>query len=172
MMIKSDKKLKDLAAILSKKDLILVSEAIGMLREEQPFEGAIGELTAFYDMTADYRIRKTIEGFMNDLKDQAAGREVINELRKPWKSDTISMLVSSCWQSGLDYSEYSSDFAEVFLKGDYITAIECLTVIEESVQELNRDRKDELIKIIENSHLAFENEKKPLTMELFAILAR
>ena len=26
-----------------------------------------------------------------------------------------------------------SDLAEVFLKGDYVTAIECLTVIEESV---------------------------------------
>jgi hypothetical protein len=172
MMIKSDKKLKELAALLNKKDLILVSEAIGLLREEQPFEGAIGELTAFYDKTEDSRIRKTIEGFMNDLKDQAAGREVINELRKPWKADTISMLVSSCWQSGLDYSEYSSDFAEVFLKGDYVTAIECLTVIEESVHELSRDRKDEIIRIIENSHLAHENEKKPLTLELYAILAR
>ena len=50
----------------------------------------------------------------------------MNEIRKPWKDDTISMLVSSCWQSGLDYSEYSMDFAKVFLKGDYVTAIECL----------------------------------------------
>ena len=65
-----------------------------------------------------------------------------------WKPDTISMLVSSCWQSGLDYSAYSLDLAKVFLKGDYVTAIECLTVIEESVPEMSKERKDEIMKIL------------------------
>jgi hypothetical protein len=171
-MIKSEKKLKDLARILKRNDTILISEAIDLLREELPFEGAVGELTSFYDITGDNRIRKTIEGFMNDLKDQAAAREVIDEIRKPWKSDTISMLVSSCWQSGLNYSEYSHDFAEIFLKGDYITAIECLTVIEESVTELGADTKAGIIKIIEESPFPLKNEKKELTMELLAILSR
>ena len=78
---------------------------------------------------------------MNDLKDQTACEEVIKEIRKQWKADTISMLVSSCWQSGLNYSDYSLDLAKVFLKGDYVTAIECLTVIEESVHELSRPKK-------------------------------
>ena len=159
-MIRSEKKLKELAAILNKDNNILISEAIELLREEQPFEGAIGLLTSFYDKTDDYSIRKTIEGFMNDLKDQSASAEVINEIRKQWKADTISMLVSSCWQSGLDYSEYSLDLAKIFLKGDYVTAIECLTVIEESVHELSRERKDEIIKIIEeNPSLRYSNEK-------------
>ena len=172
MMIKSEKKLKDLAAVLSKGNNILISEAIGMLREDKPFEGAIGLLILFYDKTDDFLIRKTIAAFMNDLKDQAASAEVIKEIRKPWKSDTTGMLVSSCWQSGLDYSEYSSDLAKVFLKGDYITAIECLTVIEESVHKLSMDRRDEIIRIIEESPLSRENEKKALTFELLSILGR
>ena len=169
-MIKSEKKLKDLAEVLRKENKLLISEAIGMLREEKPFEGAIHLLTSFYDESDDFLIRKTIAAFMNDLKDQAASAEVISEIRKSWKSDTISMLVSSCWQSGLDYSEFSSDLANVFLKGDYITAIECLTVIEESVNELSLKRRDEIIKIIEESPLSLENEKKPLTVELLSIL--
>jgi hypothetical protein len=171
-MIKSEKKLNDLAAILTRENNILISEAIGMLREELPFEGAIGLLTSFYNKTDDFVIRKTIEQFMNDLKDQAASSEVINEIRKPWKADTISMLVSSCWQSGLDYSGYSPDLAEIFLKGDYITAIECLTVIEESVNELSSDKKAEMIKIIEENPLSLESEKKALTTELLSILGK
>jgi hypothetical protein len=171
-MIKSDKKLKDLTTLLSKENNLLISEAIGLLREEQPFQGAIGLLTSFYDKTDDFGIRKTIEGFMNDLKDEAACAEVIDEIRKPWKANTISMLVSSCWQSGLDYSQYSTDLAGVFLNGDYITAIECLTVIEESVHELSIGKKDEIIKIIEESPLAMVNEKKALSLELLAILGR
>jgi hypothetical protein len=171
-MIKSEKKLKDLTKILKKENNILIPEAINLLREEQPFEGAIGLLVSFYNTTDDYVIRKTIEGFMNDLKDKAASSEIINEIRKPLKTDTISMLVSSCWQSGLDYSEYSSDLAEVFLKGDYITAIECLTVIEESVHGLSIDKKDEIIKIIEESPLPLSNEKMALKAELLSILGR
>ena len=171
-MIKSEKKIKELATILDKDNNILISEAIGLLREEQPFEGAIGLLTTFYDKTEDFLIRKTIEEFMNDLKDQSASKEIIIEIIKPLKPATISMLVSSCWQSGLDYSEYSSDLAEIFLKGDYVTAIECLTVIEESVQILSRAKKDEIIKTIEKNPLPVAEEKTALTLELISILGR
>jgi hypothetical protein len=171
-MIKSEKKIKELDEILNKDSNIVINEAIELLRQEKPFEGAIGLLTAFYERTDDFSIRKTIAGFMNDLKDQAACQEVIKEIRKQWKSDTISMLVSSCWQSGLNYSDYSLDLAKVFLKGDYITAIECLTVIEESVHKLSKASKDEIMKMLEESPVSQIKEKKELTLELIAILER
>jgi hypothetical protein len=171
-MIRSDKKLKELTEILNKDNNLLITEAIGFLREDLPFEGAIGLLTSLYDKTEDYPLRKTIEGFMNDLKDQSATKEVINEIRKQWKSHTISMLISSCWQSGLDYSDYSYDMAEVFLKADYVTAIECLTVIEETVHKLSQKKKEEIIKIIEENPLPQINEKTALALELISILGR
>ena len=171
-MIKSEKRIKELDEILNKDNNKVITETIDLLRQEKPFEGAIGLLTAFYDKTDDFSIRKSITGFMNDLKDQSVCQEVINEIRKQWKPDTISMLVSSCWQSGLNYSEYSLDLAKVFLKGDYITAIECLTVIEESVRELSKATKEEIMKMLEVTHISQINEKKELTLELIAILER
>jgi hypothetical protein len=60
-MIRSEKKLKELTVILNKGNNILISEAIGLLREEQPFKGAIGLLTSFYNNTDDYSIRKAIQ---------------------------------------------------------------------------------------------------------------
>jgi predicted DNA-binding protein len=171
-MIKSKKKLKELTLILDKDNNILISEAIGLLREEQPFEGAIGLLTSLYNQTDDYLVRKTIEGFMNDLKDQYACAEVINEIRKQWKDETISMLVSSCWQSGLDYSDYSLDLVRVFLKEDYVTAIECLTVIESSANVISNKTKDQIIQIIEENPPSPVNEKSALTPELLPILGR
>ena len=171
-MIKSEKRIKELDEILNKDNNKVITEAIDLLRQEKPFEGAIGLLTAFFDKTNDFSIRKNITGFMNDLKDQSVCQEVINEIRKQWKPDTISMLVSSCWQSGLNYSEYSLDLAKVFLKGDYITAIECLTVIEESVRELSKATKEEIMKMLEVTHISQINEKKELTLELIAILER
>ncbi|TAL64534.1 MAG: hypothetical protein EPN88_10855 [Bacteroidetes bacterium] len=171
-MIKSEKKLKELTEIFNKDNNILINDTIGLLRDEQSFEGVIGLLTSLYDKTDDFLIRKTIEGFMNDLKDQSACNEVIKEIRKHWKPQTISMLVSSCWQSGLDYSDFSADFARTFLETDYVTAIECLTVIEESVHELNRAKKDEIIKMIKGSTVSPVIEKKVLTLELISILER
>jgi hypothetical protein len=82
------------------------------------------------------------------------------------------MLVASCWQSGLDYADYLTDMARTFLKADYATAIECMTVIEGSIQSSTRTRKDEIITLIMESPLAFMNEKNVLLHELIAILER
>jgi len=169
-MIRSEKKLKDLASLINKDNTILLCEAIELLRDEQPFEGAVGLLTRCYNTTDDTDVRKSIEGFMNDLKDQAVCVEVINEIREQWKPETVSMLVSSCWQSGLNYSEYSTDLAEVFLRGDYVTALECLTVIEESVPELSAEKKVEIIQLLKESPVSPINEKRSLTLELIKIL--
>jgi hypothetical protein len=171
-MIKSEKKISELSEILNKDNIIVIPAAIELLRQEKPFEGAIGLLTAFYDKTENNSLRKIIAGFMNDLKDQTVCREVINEIRKQWKSDTISMLVSSCWQSGLNYSDYSLDMAKVFLRSDYVTAVECLTVIEETVHEMSKSDKDEIIKLLENSPVSEVTEKQALTLELISILER
>jgi len=171
-VIKSEKRLKELSAILRSTDKEAVTEGIRALREEEPFEGAIGLLVPFYDRSEEKIIQKTIEDFFNDIKDRSARIEVISEIRKPWKANTISMLVASCWQSGLDYSDFLNDMARTFLKGDYNTAIECMTVIEESVVNISRERKDEIIKIIMENPQAFMNEKNVLVHELIAILER
>ena len=171
-MIKSEKKNKELADILQKDNNTVIAQAIETLRQEKPFEGAISLLTAFYDKTDDFSVRKSIAGFMNDLKDQSATKEVIEQIRKKWKSGTISMLVSSCWQSGLNYSEYSIDLVRIFLEGDYVTAIECLTVIEESAHELSVSGKKEIIKMLEESPVTQITEKQTLTLELISILER
>jgi hypothetical protein len=171
-VIRAGKKLRELSAILLKRNKVQVSEAIKMLREEEPYEGVIGLLASFYNETEEESIQKTIEKFFNDLKDQSVRPEVIAEIRRPWKSNTISMLVASCWQSGLDYSDYLVDMAKVFLKGDFVTAIECMTVIEESVHNSSRERKDEIINILMESSLSYINDKSPLTLELITILER
>ncbi len=171
-MIRAGKKLRELSAILGKRNKVQVSEAIKMLREEEPYEGIIGLLASFYNETEEESIQKTIEKFFNDLKDQSGRPEVIAEIRRPWKSNTISMLVASCWQSGLYYSDYLVDMTKVFLKGDFATAIECMTVIEESVHNSSRERKDEIINILMESSLSYINDKSPLTLELITILER
>jgi hypothetical protein len=169
-VIRSGKKLKELAGILKNGNSLFITKAVKSLRGEEPFEGAIGLLAEYYNNSSDTGIARLIGDFFNDIKYQSARPEVMAEIRKPWKPRTISMLVASCWQSGLDYSEYTGDIAEVFLKADYATAIECMTVIEESAKFNTREQKDKIIKFVKNSAGAFTHEKIALTQELIEIL--
>jgi hypothetical protein len=58
------------------------------------------------------------------------------------------------------------------MEGDYITAIECLTVIEESIQNLNKATRAKILKMLNKNQVTQINEKKELTLELIAILER
>lgn len=169
-MIKAEKKLIELGKVLRTTNNTFICEAIELLREERPFEGAIALLTSVYDKTDDRPTRKAIEGFMNDLKDQNAAIEIMDQINKPWNNNTISMLAASCWQSCLDYSRYMANFAEIFMKGDFTTAVECLTVIQESISKITREEKDEIRNILYNNPMVLRKEKSELLNELLSIL--
>jgi len=171
-VIKSDKKLKELAMVLGKKNSLQIVQAVKSLREEESFEGAIGLLAETFDASDDKSVFKAISDFFNDIKDLSARSEIIAEIRKPWNGDTISMLVSSCWQSGLDYSGFMEDLIKIFIEGDYVTSIETMTVIEVSVANISRESRDDLIKKIQDFPKAWVNDKKSLTLELISILGK
>jgi hypothetical protein len=170
-MIRSGKRLKELDLALTRDNPLMVAQAIEFLRNEQPFEGAIDLLVSYYDRSDDSSIKKQIANFMNDIKDQSACIEVMDEIRKEILPETLRMLISSCWQSGLDYSDFSSDFASIFLlTNDYMTAVECFTVIESSIGKMTRKEKEEIIRIIEEASPGGKDEKSALKLELISIL--
>jgi hypothetical protein len=169
-MISPQNKRKELEHILNGENFVKIAESIKVLRDETPFSGAIGLLVEFYSKTDNSSVRRQITEFLNDLKDQSSCEEVIYELKRELKPETLRMLVSSCWQSGLNYSAYSPVFADLFLAGDYLTAIECFTVIESSVEKLTRPEKDSLIIKIREGSSGNIGEKRALAMELISVL--
>lgn len=170
-MIRSEKRLKELGLVLNGNNPLRITEAIESLRNSQPFEGAIGLLISFFERSDNSSIRRLITNFMNDLKDQSACSEVMEEIKKETLPDTHRMLISSCWQSGLDYTDYLSDFADIFLlTEDYLTAIECFSVIESWAQNLTRKEKDEIIKMIREDLSVRHDEISALRLELISVL--
>jgi len=170
-MIELEKKLKELAGKLNNKNKNVVRSAIISLRHEDPFAGAIRLLIEVFNKTDDIYIKDLIRNFMNDLKESDARPEVIAEIKKSYKSETAGMLVSSCWQSGLDYSAYTPELVMIFLNGDYVVSLECLTVIEESLSYIPRKKKNEMIAYLEKNKGDAMNEKSVLVNELISILS-
>lgn len=170
-MIKSEKKLRELELILSRNNSLKITEEIGHLRDNQPFEGAIGLLVSYYSRSSNESIKKLISNFMNDLKYQSASAEIMKEIRRETLPETLRMLVSSCWQSGLDYSQYSVEFANIFLRTeDYMTAVECFSVLESSTHKMSRKKKDEIIKMVRDDNSVKSDSRYALSTELIAVL--
>lgn len=169
-MTSSENKRKELEHILNKENFVKIAGAIKMLRNESPFGGAIGLLVAYYNESDNNSIKGLIKDFLNNLKYQASCIEVVAEIKKDIKPDTLRMLISSCWQSGLDYAGYSSDFADLFLTADYMTTIECFTVLESSVQKMTRTKRNEIIELIRKGSLSGKDEKTALALELISVL--
>ncbi len=163
-------KRKELEHILSKGNFVKINEAIKSLREETPIRGAIELLVSHYESSSDLEVKRLIRDFLNDLKDQASCVEVIEEINKNHSPGTKAMLIASCWESGLDYSGFMSDFAELFISGDYSTAVECFTVIESSAGNLTQVEKAALIRQIKENASRVSGEKTALAMELLYFL--
>lgn len=163
-------KRKELEHILNKGNFVKINEAIKRLREAPPFSGAIALLASHYESTGNQEVKGLIMDFLNDLRDQSLCGEVVEEIRKDFTWPTRSMLIASCWQSGLNYSGYAGDFAELFVSGDYATALECFTVIESSSGLLSMEEKDAIIKLIKGNASKVSGEKTALAMELLYFL--
>lgn len=169
-MQRSDKKLAELGKVLNNGRHNEIKARISMLRSEEPFEGALRLLARFYDSTDDEELKRIISRFFNDMKERTACTEVIESISEAGKPSTRAMLASSCWQSGLDYSDHAVALAEAFILGDYMTSLECFTVLENCATTVSDDDRSGIISSLEREIIKWDNEKQQLARELISIM--
>jgi hypothetical protein len=115
-------------------------------------------------------VTNEIISILNQLKDKTCVPYIVNALEKNLIIKYRKELIISCWQSGLDYSDHITLFAKEFIKGDYVTAIEAFTVIEEWIFESKPDIVVECKDYLINAISDVSNEKKPLYIELVKLV--
>ncbi len=169
-MIKSEKKLTELRKVLDGGKHFEIEERIGLLRDTEPFEGAILMLASFYEKTTDTGLHLLISGFFNDLKEKSVCSEVIEALRSSASPSTKAMLAASCWQSGLDYSDHASALADIYISGDFLTSLECFTVLDTCSSMIPDKEKKSIIKMLEKGIENHDKAKQQLTHELISVL--
>jgi len=169
-MESSEKKLTELGKVLKSGNRNEIDRKIKSLRSDAPFEGALRMLALFFDGTDDDVLRQTITRFFNDMKEGSVRNEVIESLSVVSRRSSKAMLASSCWQSGLDYSEFAVNIAEAFMAGDYETSLECFTVLDNCATSVSEDDSNEIVFRLEKEMANFDDQKKRLTQELILIL--
>ena len=115
-------------------------------------------------------IRQDILGLLANLRDQQSAAVIAACIDNNPRSLNLAELIASCWQSRLDYSAHLETFTGSFISGDYRTAIESFTVIEESLWKSSSESIDQCKILLTERVSEISEEKMPLYRERIDVL--
>lgn len=129
---------------MSKSKLLKQSELLKKLKvdNEQEFAKNLAELDAVLTIEAlpalvsvfhapiSDKCKEQLLVYFNDLSANDAQETMVQILIDPDNLSIRQLLLSTIWNSRLDYSSYLAEFVEMAVEGDYLEALECLTIIE------------------------------------------
>ena len=76
------------------------------------------------------KIKSEIMELLSSLKDTSIVVEMIDVISDPNYLAIRQDLLSTIWNMKVDFSDYVDDFVEIATKGDFLEALDCLTIIE------------------------------------------
>lgn len=97
---------------------------------------ANGDITILEPMVAllstdiSDKIKAEVIEFLSSLKDTDAVDEILRLLKDSNYLQTRQILLTTIWNSPLDYSYYLPEFVEIAIEGNFMEALDCLTIIE------------------------------------------
>jgi hypothetical protein len=115
-------------------------------------------------------VKANIIHLLNDLKVQSAASYLVNAAIDPQYQTEQQILVSACWQSGLDFSAFTTELVHIAISGNFVVSIEVLTVIENNLNQATSQKRKEASLIIKNYLPKASEEKKPVLLEIMKLL--
>ncbi|MGB0916400.1 MAG: hypothetical protein ACPGU4_02325 [Flavobacteriales bacterium] len=116
------------------KDLKSNDEAFALKAIEKIKKGGdvslIPELLSALSETTEVGIENAISQLLFDLKDKEAVEELVNQMINPAFADIRVIMLSACWQTGIDLSHRLPDLVTVVSTGSYMECLEVLTIVE------------------------------------------
>ena len=106
--------------------------------------------------------------FLSKLKQKDAAPIMMEIVKDENNKAFQDLILNSFWNSSIDYSDFFSDFVEISCKGRYITALECLTILENLKGPFNEGQVLDAQLHLKN-YLELENkkdDKAPLISEI------
>jgi len=122
------------------------------------------------DLTDNKEIKSTIIQVLNDLKIQSAIPVIIDLIVNSKSEETKKILLTSIWQSGLNYSVHLPYLVDLFIKESFEIAFEAFTIIENIDLIINNNIIEPLIVKLKQSKDVIVLDKHDLLAELVQIL--
>ena len=126
---KDSNKLKTLTKDLSSGNEKKILTALNALK----VNGDVSVITPILEVLkskVSEKVDKQVVAFLGDLKDTSVKVPIIEALKDDSNIAIRQVLLTTIWNSKIDYSEFISDFVEIACDGNFVEAFECLTILE------------------------------------------
>ncbi len=125
----AQQKLNALLADLNSGDSKKISKAVKSL-EVHGNPTVIKPLAALLMKGVNETNEKEILEFLSSLKDSTVVVEMMDVLGDPELRSIRQKLLTTVWNTKVDFSDYIDEFVEMAVEGDFMEALDCLTIIE------------------------------------------
>ena len=104
-----------------------------------------------------------------DIKVKSANKLIIEKINDKEYNKILNLLVSLCWQSGLDFSDNVLLFYNIVINEDLLVSIEAMSVIENIISNNNVSKEimDEGMKMLNTYIKTSQDEVKTLMISDF-----
>lgn len=108
------------------------------------------------------------------LKEESGIELLIETIAAPEAKEVKAALIAACWETDLDCSKYLSFFVQLALEGQYLVAMEAITVIENMSGNFNANELSECRMKLHGAlnTMSTEDAKIELLKDLEGILER
>ena len=125
---KNQKKLSEAFELLQKNDAASLTAALSIYKDH-------GQASVLPDLfkTLEGRERsqqQAIISFLSDVKDTDAIEAFVTYLQEETNPENRKLVLSAIWNSKLPFDEHLPFFVMLASQGDYLEALDCLTIIE------------------------------------------
>jgi len=128
-MAAENKKLQAILFDLSGNDTVKKINAVKELKVYGN-ESAIVPMLNILLTGPDEELRKEVIETLNTVKHTAVPKVLIEALLNPDFKTLRLVILTSMWNSGLDYGDFIPEIVQAATEGDMMDALECITIIE------------------------------------------
>lgn len=125
---KNQKKLDEALVLLQKDDQASLTAALQIYKDY----GNVDILPNLFSIVAgrERSQQQAILGFLADVKDTDAIESFISFLEEETNPESRKLVLSAIWNSKLPFDAHLPFFVMLATQGDYLEALDCLTIIE------------------------------------------
>ncbi|MEX2595752.1 MAG: hypothetical protein WEC59_02395 [Salibacteraceae bacterium] len=136
-----------------------------------PHEGNSKMIEPLFDLylqNQSHEVIMLLEKTIHNLKDPACVAPMVGILSNQEKKELHQNVLNAAWQSGLELTDHLNLLIDVAIMGDYMTAVEVMTVVENQ-EFVDDDAITDAIKVMDKV-VEKKNDKQSLMVTLRQIL--
>ena len=115
-------------------------------------------------------IKSKITSLFANLKEKESVPYIIEAINNQRYAPELRQLISSCWENGLDFTNYLSLFVDLLIEGDFLVALEAFTVITNMSETIDQQMIDTEIEKLDQAMKTTAEEKKVLMLDVIDFL--